>query len=109
VRSFEITPAAEAGGNTYYLFFGTGSQMGLRRMKDAMWKVDPEAGQAFRDSTLVDHPVLFEQEPGLGRLEEMLRQRVRHSVVHDRAGGGVHAARDSLPRQWPSEAAAQSG
>jgi three-Cys-motif partner protein len=75
VRSFEITPAAEAGGNTYYLFFGTGSQMGLRRMKDAMWKVDPEAGQAFRDSTLADHPILFEQEPGLGRLEEMLRQQ----------------------------------
>jgi hypothetical protein len=60
VRSFEITPAAEAGCNTYYLFFGTGSRMGLRRMKDAMWKVDPEARQAFRDSTLADHPVLFE-------------------------------------------------
>jgi len=75
VRSFEITPAAEAGGNTYYLFFGTGSRMGLRRMKDAMWKVDPEAGQALRDSTLGDHPVLFEQEPDLGRLRDMLREK----------------------------------
>jgi len=74
VRSFEITPAAKVGGNTYYLFFGTGSQMGLRRMKDAMWKVDPEAGQAFRDSTLADHPVLFEQEADLARLQDMLRE-----------------------------------
>jgi three-Cys-motif partner protein len=75
VRSFEITPAAEAGGNTYHLFFGTGSNMGLRRMKDAMWKVDPETGQAFRDSTLADHPVLFEQEPNLDRLQEMLHEK----------------------------------
>lgn len=75
VRSFEITPAAEAGGNTYYLFFGTSSHVGLRRMKDAMWKVDPASGQAFRDSTLADHPVLFEREPDLTRLRDMLRER----------------------------------
>lgn len=74
VRSFEITPATEAGGNTYYLFFGTGSQVGLRRMKDAMWKVDPASGEAFRDSTLADHPVLFEQKPDLGRLRDILRE-----------------------------------
>jgi hypothetical protein len=74
VRSFEISPAQEAGGNTYYLFFGTDSEVGLRRMKDAMWKVDPAAGQSFRDSTLVDHPVLFEQSPNFGRLREMLRE-----------------------------------
>jgi three-Cys-motif partner protein len=74
-RSFEITPATEAGGNTYYLFFGTGSKVGLRRMKDAMWKVDPEGGQAFRDSTLADHPVLFQQQPDLPRLQVMLRER----------------------------------
>jgi hypothetical protein len=71
VRSFEITPAAEVGGNTYYLFFGTSSKMGLRRMKDAMWKVDPASGEGFRDSTLADHPVLFEREPDLTRLHEM--------------------------------------
>lgn len=75
VRSFEITPASEAGGNTYYLFFGTGSHVGLRRMKDAMWKVDPASGAAFRDSTLAEHPVLFEHEPDLARLLEMLREK----------------------------------
>jgi len=87
VRSFEITPAAEAGGNTYYLFFGTGSQMGLRRMKDAMWRVDPEAGQAFRDSTLADHPVLFEQEPVKG-----VKTSIRRSDVGFRRPWPGHSA-----------------
>lgn len=79
VRSFEITPAAEVGGNTYYLFFGTSSKMGLRRMKDAMWKVDPASGEGFRDSTLADHPVLFEREPDLTRLHEMLGEKFGRS------------------------------
>ena len=75
MRSFEITPAAQVGGNTYYLFFGTSSKMGLRRMKDAMWKVDPASGERFRDSTLADHPVLFEREPDVTRLHEMLGEK----------------------------------
>ena len=39
-----------------------------------MWKVDPMSGQSFRDSTLGDHPVLFEQEPDLRPLQAMLRE-----------------------------------
>jgi three-Cys-motif partner protein len=76
VRSFEITPAHEAGGNTYHLVFGTANpEQGLRKMKDAMWKVDPVGGASFRDSTLADHPVLFEEKPDFARLLEMLRER----------------------------------
>lgn len=71
VRSFEITP--QVGHNTYYLFFGTNSERGLQRMKDAMWRVDPKGGTQFRDSTSVDHPVLFEEMPDLSRLLELLR------------------------------------
>src|SRR5581483_4721912 len=64
VRSFEITPAHEAGGNTYHLVFGTANaDQGLRKMKDAMWPVDPSGGQGFRDSTVADNPVLFSQSP----------------------------------------------
>jgi three-Cys-motif partner protein len=63
VRAFEITPAHEAGGNTYYLVFGTANaDQGLRKMKDAMWKVDRKGGQRFVDSTLADHPVLFDDK-----------------------------------------------
>jgi hypothetical protein len=74
VRSFEITPTHEAGGNTYNLVFGTPNpEQGLRKMKDAMWRVDPVGGESFRDTTLADHPVLFETKPDFGRLLEMLR------------------------------------
>lgn len=76
VRAFEITPAREAGGNTYYLIFGTpNADQGLRKMKDAMWKVDPVAGISFRDSTLAEHPVLFQEKPNFQELKEMLRER----------------------------------
>jgi three-Cys-motif partner protein len=75
VRAFGITPTHEAGGNTYYLVFGTANaDQGLRKMKDAMWKVDPVSGASFRDSTNADHPVLFEEKPDFSALEQMLRQ-----------------------------------
>src|SRR5581483_4086138 len=75
VRSFEITPAHEAGGNTYHLVFGTANaDQGLRKMKDAMWQVDSSGGQGFRDSTVADHPVLFSQSPDFDELERMLRE-----------------------------------
>lgn len=47
---------------------------GLRKMKDAMWKVDPVAGASFRDSTLADHPVLFQESTAFDELERMLRE-----------------------------------
>lgn len=76
VRSFAITPAHEAGGNTYHLVFGTANaEQGLRKMKDAMWKADPVGGAGFRDSTLAAHPVLFEEKPDVAALETMLRER----------------------------------
>jgi three-Cys-motif partner protein len=78
VRAFEITPAHEAGGNTYHLVFGTANaEQGLRKMKDAMWRVDPTGGQGFRDTTLADHPVLFKEEADFGELEWMLHERFR--------------------------------
>jgi three-Cys-motif partner protein len=75
VRAFEITPTQEKGGNTYYLVFGTANaDQGLRKMKDAMWSVDPIGGVSFRDSTLADHPVLFEETPDFAELERLLRE-----------------------------------
>lgn len=73
VRPFEIVP--DVGKNSYVLFFGTNNDLGLRRMKDAMWKIDPVAGTSFRDSSNVDHPVLFNPTPDLARLERDLRSR----------------------------------
>lgn len=78
VRAFEITPRGR--GDSYFLFFGTNSPKGLERMKDAMWKLDPVAGQRFRDSTTVDDPVLFEPEPNLAPLLATLRERFKQRV-----------------------------
>src|SRR4051812_4055812 len=39
VRSFEIVTAARNSG--YTLFFGTNHEVGLERMKAAMWSIDP--------------------------------------------------------------------
>jgi three-Cys-motif partner protein len=76
VRAFEITPTRDAGGNTYHLVFGTANaDQGLRKMKDAMWRVDPAGGEGFRDTTLADHPVLFRDEVDVAQLEQMIRER----------------------------------
>jgi len=72
VRSFEI---ATAGGGGYDLFFATNNRRGLERMKDAMWAVDPERGERFRDTTLRDQLVLFEPEPDPTSLLRLLQRR----------------------------------
>jgi three-Cys-motif partner protein len=71
VRSFEIVTKSGTGG--YHLFFGTGHETGLKAMKTAMWGVDPEEGQRFRDSTGSDQLVLMEPSPDLERLDQALR------------------------------------
>ncbi len=70
VRSFEV---ATAEGQGYHLFFASNHPLGLEKMKEAMWKVDPGAGSRFRDSTRRDQMVLFEPEPDPGMLEKLLR------------------------------------
>lgn len=80
VRAFEITPMREAGGNTYHLVFGTANaEQGLRKMKDAMWRVDPSGGRRFRDTTLVEHPVLFDAAPPFAELAALLKRRFGNS------------------------------
>jgi three-Cys-motif partner protein len=64
VRSFEIVTAARNSG--YHLFFGTNHELGLLKMKELMWDVDPIRGRRFKDSTKDGMPVLFEPEPELG-------------------------------------------
>jgi three-Cys-motif partner protein len=61
VRSFEIVTARRNSG--YHLFFGTKHELGLQRMKEAMWRIDPQEGQRFADSTSRDQMILFQQEP----------------------------------------------
>lgn len=68
VRSFEI-PTAEGSG--YRLYCTTGSEKGLEKMKEAMWRADPLAGERYTDTT--DELVLFEPEADTGPLLRALR------------------------------------
>ena len=69
-RSFEIRGSGWSG---YHLFFGTKHPVGMERMKEAMWKVDPAGGAVFRDSTDPNQTVLFEPAPDLDALVAHLR------------------------------------
>lgn len=70
VRSFEMIN--EGNRTEYFLFFGTNHPLGLKKMKYAMWKVDPGEGMQFSDFTVSDQEVLFEPEPDFGQLREMI-------------------------------------
>ena len=46
VLTFEMI---DEGGHSLHLFFGTTSDVAVRRFKDALWEVDGVSGQRFRD------------------------------------------------------------
>jgi three-Cys-motif partner protein len=52
VSRFAVDPASR---NRYYLFFGTDHIDGLKAMKAAYWKVDPEDGRGYRQEVLTHH------------------------------------------------------
>jgi len=72
VRSFEIVTATPNAG--YDLVFGTRHELGLERMKEAMWTMDPVAGVRFVDSTSAQG-TLFEPEPDTRALAQAFRER----------------------------------
>ena len=49
VSQFVVDPVSR---NRYYLFFGTDHIDGLKAMKAAYWKVDPEDGRGYRQDVL---------------------------------------------------------
>ena len=59
VKSFEMM--GYNGHTGYYLVHGTRNLVGLSRMKDAMWKVDPGGGLRFSDR-LAGQDVLFRDD-----------------------------------------------
>jgi three-Cys-motif partner protein len=58
VRYFEMRD--QQNRTQYYLFFATNSDMGQLKMKEAMWKVDPDGEFRFSDATNPNQLVLFE-------------------------------------------------
>lgn len=73
VRSFEMRNDSDV--TDYFLFYATNSLLGLRKMKEAMWKVDPDGEFRFSDATNQDQLVLFGREPAHDILRRQLRER----------------------------------
>ena len=47
----------------YYLFYATNNLLGLKKMKEVMWKVDRSGEFRFSDATDPRQLVLFDAEP----------------------------------------------
>lgn len=55
----------------YFLFFGTNNLLGLEKMKDAMWAVDPNGQFSFSDATYdPKQTLLFSPSPNYPKLEK---------------------------------------
>jgi three-Cys-motif partner protein len=94
VRSFEIVTAHRNSG--YHLFFGTKHELGLQRMKEAMWRIDPREGQRFADSTSRDQMTLFQLEPDTRPLGRAMMAQFGDNIFSiDNAE--IHAHPDTLP------------
>jgi three-Cys-motif partner protein len=80
VRSFEML---NQGNRTdYFLFFGTHNLLGLEKMKEAMWQVDPSGTFHFSDFTDANRTMnLFSAEPDFEGLKRMLVGHFRRTDV----------------------------
>lgn len=68
--TFELV---DEGGHELLLIYATKSELGIERMKDAMWKVDPVYGQRFRDPRDENQLTLdISEEPELSLLKRQL-------------------------------------
>lgn len=79
VRSFEMLNRDNR--TDYDLFFGTNSLKGLKKMKEAMWKVDKQGAFRFSDATDPSQSVLFTEGADPAVVERLLVARFRGSAV----------------------------
>ncbi|MFC7795724.1 three-Cys-motif partner protein TcmP [Streptomyces cinereoruber] len=81
---FQLVPRT---GQPLYLVFGTGSDAGLRAMKDAMWKVDDRDGESFKDprtrgAEATGQLDLFQTEGAIDpELLELVNQRLAQGSI----------------------------
>ncbi|MGV9991528.1 three-Cys-motif partner protein TcmP [Streptomyces sp. NPDC003374] len=72
----------DEGNRKLYLIFGTRHELGLEKMKDAMWKVDPSYGVRYRDPRDTQQQMLdLVFEPDTAPLRRILRNFI--SEAHD--------------------------
>lgn len=75
VRSFEMRN--DRNSSDYFLYFVSNNLLGLGKMKEAMWKVDPGGGSTFSDATNFEQTVLFQPEPDRRQLRQLIAERFK--------------------------------
>ncbi len=70
VRSFEMSNQRDV--TDYFLFYATNEILGLKKMKEAMWKTDESGEFRFSDATDPSQTVLFQKEPNYALLKSRL-------------------------------------
>ena len=73
VRSFEMRNDKDV--TDYFLFYATNNLLGLKKMKEAMWRVDKSGEFRFSDATDPRQLVLFGNEPQYNVLQSQLINR----------------------------------
>lgn len=70
----------DEGGRKLYLIFGTRHELGLKKMKDAMWKVDTSYGVRYRDPKDTQQQTLeLELDPDTAPLRRILHDYIAAS------------------------------
>jgi three-Cys-motif partner protein len=64
----------------YFLFFGTKNLLGMKRMKESMWRVDPTGTFEFSDNTNPNQLLLFSQ-PDYSILQNMLSDHFNGQIA----------------------------
>ena len=73
IRSFEMRNDRDV--TDYYLFYATNNLLGLKKMKEAMWRVDKSGEFRFSDATNPLQLVLFGNEPQFDVLKSQIINR----------------------------------
>ncbi len=80
VQSFKMVN--KANKTDYFLFFGTNNIIGLKKMKEAMWKTDESGLFQFSDATYDPaQSMLFEIEPNYELLKKTILENFRGKSV----------------------------
>lgn len=79
VKSFEMINRHNA--TDLLLFFATNNQLGLSKMKEAMWQVDPTGTYRFSDVTNRNQPMLFDAVPDFALLRSLIHSHFRGQTV----------------------------
>jgi three-Cys-motif partner protein len=75
VRSFAMRN--ERNTMDYFLFFATNNELGLKKIKEAMWRVDESGTYTFSDATDPNQSVLFAAEPDRELLRRLILERFK--------------------------------